>query len=77
MQNINPAYSGSSSFTLTDGLFGTRQSYDRWVGTLGEDYVVELDLKEKTQVKYLIKATLVMILVSIIAGTLLNFIILR
>ncbi len=51
MQNINPAYSGNSAFTLTDGLFGTRQSYDRWVGTLGEDYVVELDLKEKTQVK--------------------------
>ena len=51
MRNINPAYSGSSAFTLTDGLFGTRQSYDRWVGTLGEDYVVELDLKEKTQVK--------------------------
>jgi len=51
MQNINPAYSGNSSFTLTDGLFGTRQSYDRWVGTLGEDYIVELDLKEKTQVR--------------------------
>ena len=23
MQNINPAYSGNSAFTLTDGLFGT------------------------------------------------------
>lgn len=51
LDNINPAYPGNSKYTLTDGLFGTRQSYDRWVGTLGEDYILVLDLEEKTQVK--------------------------
>lgn len=51
LEKINPAYPGNSKFTLTDGLFGTRQSYDRWVGTLGEDYKLELDLGEKSQIK--------------------------
>ena len=48
IHNPNPQYIGTSKYTLTDGLFGTKQSYDRWVGTLGEDYKVELDLNQPT-----------------------------
>lgn len=50
LKDMNPQYSGTSKYTLTDGLFGTKQSYDRWVGTLGNDYIVELDLDKKTSI---------------------------
>ena len=50
MENINPQYSGSSKYSLTDGLFGNKQSYERWVGILGQDYIVNLDLGEKTNI---------------------------
>ncbi|MFA6805979.1 MAG: family 20 glycosylhydrolase [Bacteroidales bacterium] len=51
IKNINPQYSGTSKYTLTDGIFGTRQTYDRWVGTLGNDYIVELDLNQTTSIQ--------------------------
>lgn len=51
MEDINPQYAGTSTYTLTDGLFGKRQGYDQWVGTLGKDYNVELDLGEKTTIR--------------------------
>ena len=51
LENLNPQYPGSSKYTLTDGLFGTKQSYERWVGTLGNDYNLTLDLNQITSVK--------------------------
>ncbi len=50
LENLNPQYAGSSKYTLTDGLFGTKQSYERWVGTLGNDYVLTLDLNQETSI---------------------------
>lgn len=44
MQDINPQYAGENPFSLTDGLCGNRKSFDRWVGTLGKDYNVVIDL---------------------------------
>lgn len=51
LENLNPQYPGSSKYTLTDGLFGTKQSYERWVGTLGNDYILTLDLNQTTSIK--------------------------
>lgn len=51
MENVNPQYPGSSQYALTDGLFGTKKGFDRWVGTLGKDYIVSLDLGLKTNIK--------------------------
>ncbi|MBR1770302.1 MAG: family 20 glycosylhydrolase [Bacteroidales bacterium] len=50
MKNINPQYNGGSDYALTDGLTGNKKSYDRWVGTLGNDYEVTIDLDEKTEI---------------------------
>lgn len=50
MKNINPQYNGGTAYALTDGLTGNKKSYDRWVGTLGKDYEVILDLEQKTEI---------------------------
>ncbi|MCQ2327440.1 MAG: glycoside hydrolase family 20 protein [Bacteroidales bacterium] len=49
-KDINPQYNGGGGLPLTDGLTGDKKSYDRWVGTLGKDYDVTLDLEEKTEI---------------------------
>lgn len=51
MKNINPQYNGGYQYALTDGLTGNKKSYDRWVGTLGKDYEVVVDLDSKTEIK--------------------------
>lgn len=50
MQNINPQYNGGSQYALTDGLKGNKKSFERWVGTLGKDYEVVLDLEQKDKI---------------------------
>lgn len=49
-KDINPQYNGGNTYALTDGLKGDKKSYDRWVGTLGKDYDVLLDLENKEQI---------------------------
>ena len=49
MENINPNYSGSGEYPLTDGITLDKQNVESWVGTLGEDYFVELDLGKRTK----------------------------
>lgn len=51
--NINPQYTGGTKYALTDGLVGDKKSYDRWVGTLGKDYDVTLDLENTTDINYI------------------------
>lgn len=50
IQNVNPQYPGNNKYTLTDGLFGTKQGWDNWVGTLGNDYDVTVDLESQTDI---------------------------
>lgn len=50
MLNINPQYNGGSTYALTDGLKGNKKSFERWVGTMGKDYEVILDLEQKEKI---------------------------
>lgn len=50
MLNINPQYNGGSTYALTDGLKGNKKSFERWVGTLGKDYEVVVDLEQKERI---------------------------
>ncbi|MDO5760298.1 MAG: glycoside hydrolase family 20 protein [Bacteroidota bacterium] len=50
MKEVNPQYSGGTAYALTDGLKGNKKSFDRWVGTLGKDYEVVLDLEGKEKI---------------------------
>lgn len=50
MDEVNPQYNGGSEYALTDGLSGNKKSFERWVGTLGKDYQVVLDLGSKTEI---------------------------
>lgn len=46
--DINPSYNAMGQKALTDGICGNKQSFDKWIGTLGRDYNVIVDL-EKTE----------------------------
>ena len=50
MKDINPQYNGGGAYPLTDGIQGNKKSYDSWVGTLGKDYDVTLDLESATEI---------------------------
>lgn len=50
MPNLNAQYNGGTKYALTDGLLGNKKSYDRWVGTLGKDYEVVLDLNSEEKI---------------------------
>jgi hexosaminidase len=50
MKDLNPQYNGGTQYALTDGLKGNKKSYDRWVGTLGKDYDVVVDLNKEQEV---------------------------
>lgn len=47
LKNMNPQYSGSTKNALTDGIFGSAKSYDKWVGTYGYDYDVVVDMEKR------------------------------
>lgn len=50
IENLNPQYSGSTTYALTDALVGSQKSYDKWVGTYGYDYSVLVDLQQEEEV---------------------------
>lgn len=50
LKNMNPQYSGSTKNALTDGIFGSAKSYDKWIGTYGYDYDVVVDLEKRENV---------------------------
>ncbi len=50
MSDINPQYSSTGKYPLTDGVCGNKKSYDSWVGTYGKDYNVVLDLEKPTEI---------------------------
>lgn len=49
MNDVNPAYSGGHKYALTDGIVAQANAWNRWVGTLGKDIVVTIDLNQTTQ----------------------------
>lgn len=51
MDHVNPSYSGGHQFALTDGIVANSSAWNRWVGTLGKDMDVQIDLLEMTTVK--------------------------
>ena len=50
LKNMNPQYSGSTKNALTDGIFGSAKSYDKWIGTYGYDYDVVVDLEKRENI---------------------------
>lgn len=49
MSHVNPAYSGGHKYALTDGIVAQANAWNRWVGTLGKDMDVTIDLNKITQ----------------------------
>lgn len=50
LKNMNPQYSGSTKNALTDGIYGSGKSYDKWIGTYGYDYDVVVDLEKRENI---------------------------
>lgn len=50
MKNVNPQYNGGHALALTDGIIGDQFSWNKWVGTLGNDLDVVLDLDKIEEV---------------------------
>ena len=46
MENVNPSYSGGHPYALTDGIVAKSNAWNRWVGTLGKDMDIQIDLLE-------------------------------
>jgi hexosaminidase len=51
MENVNPGYSGGHQFALTDGIVAKQNAWNRWVGTLGKDMDVKIDLLKPTTIR--------------------------
>lgn len=51
MEHVNPAYSGGHPYALTDGIVAKGTAWNRWVGTLGKDMDVKIDLLKVTPIK--------------------------
>lgn len=51
MEHVNPAYSGGHPYALTDGIVAIGTAWNRWVGTLGKDMDVKIDLLKVTPIK--------------------------
>ena len=51
MPNVNPQYTGGHPLALTDGIASSEKSWDKWVGTLGNDMDVTIDLDQATDIK--------------------------
>lgn len=50
MNHVNPAYSGGHKYALTDGIVAQANAWNRWVGTLGKDMDVTIDLNKTTPI---------------------------
>lgn len=53
LEHPNPQYSGSTANALTDGMKGSQKSFDKWVGTLGHDYNLVLDLERQEEFSHI------------------------
>lgn len=51
MAHVNPSYSGGHPYALTDGIVANSTAWNRWVGTLGKDMDVQIDLLESMPVQ--------------------------
>ena len=51
MDNVNPSYSGGHPYALTDGIVAKSNAWNRWVGTLGKDMDVQIDLLDVIAVR--------------------------
>lgn len=51
MENVNPSYSGGHPYALTDGIVAKSNAWNRWVGTLGKDMYVQIDLLEPMAIR--------------------------
>lgn len=50
MQDINPQYNAGGGYALTDGIRGSKKSYDAWVGTYGKDFQTIVDMEQLTDI---------------------------
>lgn len=51
MEHVNHGYSGGHQFALTDGIIAKESAWNRWVGTLGKDMDVSIDLLKPTSIR--------------------------